>query len=162
MTLFAPGDVIPTATPLDVAHAYLGVQETSRNRGPLIDEWVRFVGLEPDGEHPWCAAFASWVCWKGNRPVVKGASVRKLLMRNGDIEVSEPMPGDLCIHLGAEGKGHVGFFIRRLFDAGRIETIDGNTNEKGSREGNAVAIVDRPIDYWHRFLRPTVRNGPTS
>lgn len=29
-----------------------------------------------------------------------------------------------------------------------------NTNESGSREGNAVAIRDRPVDYWDRALRP--------
>lgn len=158
MTEFAPGGLPPTATPLDVAHAHLGVQETPGrpNRGPMIDVWLRFVKLEPDEGPPegyaWCAAFASWCCWRGGRTIVRAPGVRKLLLLNGDIEVGDPLPGDLCISLLASGKGHCGFYIKR--EHGRIWTIDGNTSEKGSREGNAVAIVDRPVDYWGRFLRP--------
>lgn len=158
MTEFAPAG--SWQTPLDVAHAHLGVHETPGrpNRGPMIDQWLRFVGLEPDDGPPegyaWCAAFLSWCCAKGGRPVVKSASVRKLLMRNGDLEVAidGAMPGDVMISLMANGKGHCGFFIKR--EAGRIHTLDGNTNESGSREGNAVAIRSRPVDYWDRCIRP--------
>lgn len=149
-------------TPLDVAHAHLGVQEEGGpNRGPMIDVWLRFVNLEPDYAasalgYPWCAAFVSWCCWKGGRPVVKSASVRQLLMKNGDIEVAadSAMPGDVMISLMANGKGHCGLFIKR--ESGRIVTIDGNSNESGSREGNSVVIKSRPVDYWDRCLRPAI------
>lgn len=161
MTEFAPGGLPPTATPLDVAHSYLGVHETRGrpNRGPMIDMWNRFVGLEPDdcpdpGGYPWCAAFVSWCCHRGGRPIVKGASARKLLMRNPDIEV--PMdslqPGDILINLMSNGKGHVAFFVKK--GQGRIYSLDGNSNDAGSRDGRDVALVDRPVDYWDRALRP--------
>lgn len=156
MSEFAPAG--SWQTPLDVAYAHLGVHETlgRPNRSPAVDVWLRFVNLEPDdgppGGYPWCAAFVSWCCFKGGRPIVKSASVRKLLMRNGDIEVADPFPGDVCIALMPNGTGHCGFYLKR--EQGRIYTLDGNTNESGSREGNAVAIRDRPVDYWDRFLRP--------
>jgi hypothetical protein len=161
VTEFAPAG--SWQTPLDVAHAHLGVHETPGrpNRGPMIDVWLRFVGLEPDDGPPegyaWCAAFASWCCFKGGRPVRKSPRVRQLLMLNGDLEVSDPLPGDICISLMANGKGHCGFYLRR--ESGRIYSLDGNTNETGSREGNAVAIRDRPADYWMRFLRPRAPDG---
>jgi uncharacterized protein (TIGR02594 family) len=149
-------------TPLDVAYAFLGVHEQGGpNRGPMVDQWVRFVGLEPDdaptGGYPWCAAFVSWCCAQVGYELVKGASVRKLLMRNGDLEVAEPFPGDICISLMANGTGHCGFYLKR--EHGRIYTLDGNTNEQGSREGNSVALRDRPVDYWDRFLRPRAPDG---
>jgi hypothetical protein len=72
-------------------------------------------------------------------------------------EVDDLQPGDLLIHLSDDGKtGHVGFYIRTL-DGDRVESIDGNTNAAGSREGNRVAIKDRDRSYWHHVLRPQVR-----
>jgi hypothetical protein len=165
MTEFAPGGLPTTATPLDAAHACLGVHETpgKPNRSPWVDKALRFVGLEPDDGPPegyaWCAAAVSLWCHQGGRPITKSASVRKLLMRNGDLEVSvdNAQPGDVMISLMANGKGHCGLFIKR--EHGRIFSIDGNTNESGSREGNSVAIRDRPVDYWDRALRPRTPDG---
>jgi hypothetical protein len=71
--------------------------------------------------------------------------------------VDNAQPGDVMISLMANGKGHCGLFIKR--EHGRIFSIDGNTNESGSREGNAVAIRDRPVDYWDRCLRPRAPDG---
>lgn len=155
MSGFAPGALPPDATPLDHAYQHLGIREEGgRNRGPLIDEWVRRCGFAPEGAHPWCAAFASCMVEDADYGIASHASVRKLLEINNELEVGSPESGDLCIHLNANGTGHIGFFIMRLPGEGRIQTLDGNTNVHGSREGNAVAIVSRPVDYWTRFLRP--------
>lgn len=161
MTEFGPAGIGSWSTPLDVAMAHLGVQETPGrpNRGPMIDQWLRFVGLEPDdcddpGGYSWCAAFVSWCCDKGGRPIKKSPGARKLLLLNLALEVALDalMPGDVLVNLMAKGKGHVAFFVRR--EHGRIYTIDGNSNDAGSRNGRDVAAVDRPVDYWDRAFRP--------
>lgn len=41
------------------ACGYVGAQETSRNRGPVVDEIIRLGGGDPRARHPWCARFVS-------------------------------------------------------------------------------------------------------
>lgn len=154
MTEFAPGGALPGDTPLAHAYRYLGVQEVSRNRGPLIDGWVARRGLDPAGKHPWCACFACAMIEDAGYDIRPSASVRRLVQLNPDRIVTDPQPGDLCIHLNADGTGHVAFFVRRLAD-GRIETLDGNSDNQGRREGTMVCIVARPAAYWQKFLRPS-------
>lgn len=163
MSPFGPGEPSPGDRPVDVAMRYLGVQEEGgKNRGRLIDEWLRFVYLNPDkgppGGFPWCAAFVSAMCWDAGYYIRKSGSVLRLYDANHQIQADEPQVGDVCIHLAGSGKGHCGFYLRTV--DGEIETVEGNTNESGSREGNAVAIQRRERAYWNmRFLRPKKMEG---
>ena len=157
MTEFAPGGAGHDATPLDVAYRYLGVQEEGGkpNRGRMIDVWLRFCYIDPEkGSFPWCAAFVSWCCHVGNHTIHKSPSVQRLFDANYKLEVpiAELEPGDVVFHFD-KGGNHVGFFVRHLGD-GKVQTIDGNTNDLGSREGNAVGTPYRPLSYWHRAIRP--------
>jgi hypothetical protein len=158
---FAPGLPSPGDTPLDVAWRNLAVSEKGGpNRGAMIDEWLRNVYLDPNkgppGGYPWCAAAVSWWCEKGGRPIRKSASVWRLYDANHQLMVDDPQPGDICIRLEKGergGKGHCGLYLGT--EDGKVKTIEGNTNEAGSREGNAVAIKLRERAYWNmRFLRP--------
>jgi hypothetical protein len=163
--IFGPGDIHDEMTPLEVAHAFLGVVETTGpNRGPWIDRWLRYCGLEPDpaknpkvprGGYPWCAAFVSWCCWRGGRPLPSpSAGVLKLWQAHASLAVKEPKMGDLLLRL-EPGQTHIGMFIRDL--GGRWESIEGNTNAGGSREGNAVEVKERPRSHWQGILSYAVR-----
>lgn len=160
---FGPGDPRPGATPLEWAFRFLGVQEEGGpNRGPMIDLWLRRMSLEPDprknpvvpekGYH-WCAAFACCMCEDGGRRlIVPSARVRTVWEGNQDLAVDEPQEGDLVLRL-VPGETHIAFWIREV-KAGIWETLDGNSNEAGSREGKSVVRKTRPKLFWQGIIRP--------
>jgi hypothetical protein len=160
---FGPGDIRPGMTPLEVAFTYLGVQETGSNRGPLIDGWHRRMRLEPDpAKNPkvpatgyaWCASFACCCCEDGGRPLpYPSASVQRIWEMNQELVVVPPLePGDLCLRL-IQGQTHIAMFIQEM-GWPKWETLDGNSNEAGSREGKDVVRKVRPASHWQGFLRP--------
>jgi hypothetical protein len=151
-----------------VARSTLGVREHSRNRGPEIDEYVRAVGLDPAKRYPWCMAWVYWVCAKAAAelggvttcPRTAGA-VRcwQLAQRRGlqtwlpqDVIEGqvELRPGDQFIRVrmgaiadvaavlaGRVRPGHTGI-IEHVDADGTVYTIEGNTNDAGSHEGDGV------------------------
>ena len=44
------------------AESWLGVKETTRNRGPEVDFFVRVAGGRPSSKPPWCAYFVTFCC----------------------------------------------------------------------------------------------------
>jgi peptidoglycan hydrolase-like protein with peptidoglycan-binding domain len=145
------------AAALDAARGEVGVREVppGSNRGPEVDAYLRTVGLEPaGGSYAWCAAFVYWcydrgaaalgvpnplprtagvlALWNGagragaERIAAAEVSVRPSLVRSGQIFV---------LSTGG-GLGHVG--LVESVDGGVLTTIEGNTNDGGSREGIGV------------------------
>jgi hypothetical protein len=124
------------------------------NRGARVDEYVRAVGLDPVGACPWCAAFVYWcfdraaVAAGVANPVVKTAGVLDHWRRARDRGVrtitggrakSNPelvRPGMIFVMDFGRGVGHTGFV--EAVAGGRLVTIEGNTNDGGSREGVGV------------------------
>lgn len=157
---FGPGDINSNALPIDVASAYLNVREDGKrpNRGPQIDRFLRTAGLEPDNckdaaGYSWCAAFV-YTCFKeAGIKIPKTALVKKLWDLSEDNRVEAPEPGDVFIHLAPDGKkGHTGI-VKEVHDDGSITSIDGNTNQAGSSNGDGVYIKKRSKDYFIGFLR---------
>jgi len=145
---FGPGLVRPGATPLEVMMAYQGVRETSPNRGPWIDECLRFVGLDPEaGSWPWCAASLVWCAHRGGVELLRTAGVARLWRSVQARRIGGPEQGCGFVHLNADGTGHCGFVIGETPD-GKVATVSGNTNEEGSREGTKVGLHDKPYDYF--------------
>jgi hypothetical protein len=114
------------------------------------------VGLNPAGQHAWCAAFV-FFCFDeaakalgGPNPVVKTAGVLDHWAKAGaggvpritrSKAVQNPglvQPGQIfIIDVGAPGGGgHTGLVVEVA--AGKLVTIEGNTNEGGSAEGIGV------------------------
>lgn len=134
-----------TAALLTAARATLGIRETTRNSGPEIDAWLQYVHATPGD--PWCAAYVAAVhrmaaveCDLPNPcPRTAGA------LRLWDLTLPEcrrelPAPGDVFVlDTGAPGgAGHAGI-VEAVNPAGdTLTTIEGNSNEAGSREGDAV------------------------
>lgn len=150
----APGDPkYRWDTPLGVAYTQLGVHEVGgKNRGPQVDEYIKSVGLDPDGQHAWCAAFVCWCVRKAGKSLKQSAKVSRLWELNQDLAVFEPQPGDIAIHLNDDETGHCG-----IVDSATetdIMSVEGNTNAAGSREGDRVAFKTRPRIYWQAFIRP--------
>lgn len=55
------GELIPDAL-ASYAESWLEVKETTQNRGPEVDFFVRIAGGRPDSEPPWCAYFVTFCC----------------------------------------------------------------------------------------------------
>jgi hypothetical protein len=125
------------------------------NRGPRVDEYLRAVGLDPGaGSFAWCAAFVYWCFERAARglgrtnPLPRTAGVLEHWRRAGKAGVTRLAAADatadpgrvrpgmvFVLDLGA-GLGHTG--LVESVQGGRLVTLEGNTNDGGSREGIGV------------------------
>jgi peptidoglycan hydrolase-like protein with peptidoglycan-binding domain len=143
---------------LNVASGEIGVREDppGSNRGDKVEQYQASVGVDP-GE-PWCAGFVYWCFTKAgaNLGVVnpmkekkcRTGSVVDLWDRanaNGvkivthDAAFADPSlvePGMVFVITMTSGHGHTGLVARVVGNG--LETIEGNTNDGGSREGIGV------------------------
>jgi peptidoglycan hydrolase-like protein with peptidoglycan-binding domain len=137
-----------------IAISQIGVVESGgANRGPQVDEYLRSVGIDPTtGSYPWCAAFVHW-CFSEEAAHLAIANPcpakAGCLALWGAAPVGTRIAGDAAfddptlVRAGAVfiidhgyGKGHAG--LVEAVDAGRLVTIEGNTNPAGGREGYGV------------------------
>ena len=149
---------------LQVAQRELGVQEhpVGSNWGPRIRDYLLSVGITSPA--PWCMAFVFFVFREalgklnplphtGYTPdAFNWAKKNQRLIPNG-----EAQRGDLVLfYFPRMGRiGHVGIlgwiggpsFLRFMY------TIEGNTNNDGSREGFQVCRKYRRVLAVHHFVR---------
>lgn len=126
----------------DTAEAEVGYREGFANgHHNNIEKYAGQVpGLEWANGQPWCAVFVSWVAMKA------GAS--DLFPRTASCDVAGgwfkargqwsefPKVGSQVFYGTASDLNHTGVVID--FDATVIVTVEGNTNDSGSREGDGV------------------------
>ena len=184
--LFGAGSVPAAAGPtepllgkvLEVASKEVGVREEppGSNRGPRVDEYLRSVKLDPaGGSFAWCAAFVYWcfeqaaVSLGRDNPVICTAGVLDHWRRAQQVgiprvaaaeAIDDPgrvRPGMIFVLDAGGGAGHTG--LVESVQGGRLVTIEGNTNDDGSREGigvfrrsgRKIAAINRGyIDYSAR------------
>jgi hypothetical protein len=146
-----------TEKALEVAATYVGIRETKRNRGPEVDAFLFDVGLDPTkGSYPWCAAFVYAVFKRASaalvvpNPVPRTAGVLKLWDRSPDWARGKAKPGAIFILDHGQGRGHTG--IVEAVGPLHLITIEGNTNELGSREGDGVYRRTRRMDEAVGYL----------
>lgn len=132
---------------LEIAHGEIGKQEIplNSNWGPHVQKYLAAVGITFPAF--WCMAFVIWcikqACEKmGVKfPLKTTAGVMDLYLwvkqNHPDWIFHSPMPGDIFIMDFGGGKGHTGFVLK-AFDL-ISETIEGNSNDEGSRNGYEVA-----------------------
>lgn len=160
----------PRHTIAAVAREQLGVHETSDNQGPGIEKYWPATSY-PEGyaeRQPWCAAFACWCVQEAAKrePLLalpyppRSAGVQGWLVWAQDpragVVVFKPHDGLYYPH-----KGDVVVFLPHFshigivddFDGRRVQTIEGNTNLDGSREGVEVDVKQRDLDICGYFLR---------
>jgi hypothetical protein len=136
---------------LDIARSQIGVTEKppGSNSGPEVTAYQSRTGI-PTGL-PWCMAFVYW-CYdeaskKQNKknPLIKTGGVlahwNKAACKKISAEeaIQNPgliKPGQIFMMSFGKGTGHTGLVEK--VEGGILTTIEGNTNDGGSREGIGV------------------------
>lgn len=122
---------------------YKRVQEEPRgsNAGPRVNEYHKTTNALPGS--PWCASAAcTWIKDAAESLGVEhklkfSSGALRLLELNPDLIIPEPEVGCLVVWRHDNGKGHVG--VCHSWTPYTIETVDGNTDRQGGREGFEVA-----------------------
>lgn len=117
------------------------------NRGPRVEAYLASCGL--GGGYAWCAAFVYWCVLKaGFTPKIQARSAAGVTewvktAKACNAIIDKPKRGCLFAYT-KEGHTHIGFVRGVHESAGQFLTVEGNTNDDGSREGYEVAKRDRP------------------
>ncbi|WP_240768706.1 hypothetical protein [Olivibacter sp. XZL3] len=138
----------------------LGVREaTGRNDGPQVEAYLAYTGLGKG--HAWCAAFVCWVLGRAevdNPKTAWAASLfpqdklvwprAKALARGSRTTNNEkPITKTSCVFglyfPSLKRIAHCGFIDK--WGEKEVITVEGNTNDNGSREGDGVYRKRRPI-----------------
>lgn len=131
------------------------VRETRPNWGPEVGEYLRNAGINVPA--PWCAAFIQWITDRAAKlaavrnpldDVVREALVADYVTlgkeRGWEVPFEEVDAGDLVCFRFGKGWDHIGIVLE-TFEDGRFRSLEGNTNDEGSREGYEVAIRYRKV-----------------
>jgi hypothetical protein len=135
----------------------IGVREVGNNTGPQVDLYLASTNLAPG--YAWCAAFVAWVLTENGVPNPKSAwspswfPKNKVVWQSNGLKNQMPLPGDVFgIYFSNLNRiAHVGFVHR--FGNQITITVEGNTNDNGSREGDGVYIKRRPTRQIHSVAR---------
>lgn len=140
-------------TVLAIAASQVGVKEVGHsNSGQSVNAYLKATGLPPG--YPWCQAFVYWCIQRAcaqqrldNRYIrTAGCAVVAAWADEQDILGGTPQRGDQFLMYGRpEGYWracHTGLVtgVNGLY----VETIEGNTNPGGSRDGYGVFRRTRP------------------
>lgn len=148
---------------LQVAISQIGQEEKPKgsNWGHPIQDYLLSVGINFPAS--WCAAFLYW-CFDHAagqlgqpNPVYKAGGVLAHWTNRAPKRIAateEPEAGDIFIMDLGKGLGHTGI-VESIAADGTLHTIEGNTNDTGSREGYEVARKKRtpqkPIIGYLRY-----------
>jgi len=136
---------------LDIAFSQLGVQEEPKgsNWGKDVKKYLNSVGINFPAS--WCMAFVYWCHREAGLPAIKTGGVMAAWNKGKQYRVIEPQPGDVFIMDYGKGLGHTGIIER--VEGEILHTIEGNTNDTGSREGYEVCRKIRNVKKIKGYLR---------
>lgn len=143
---------------LESAVSQLGVTEIPKgsNAGPDVEKYLKSVSLGKG--YAWCMAFVYWNVAQASlktglkNPLKKTAGVLDQYNATQNLRKLIPQDGDIFIMNFGKGVGHTGF-VEKVLSKNKIQTIEGNTNDDGSREGYEVCRRTRPTDSILTFIR---------
>ncbi|MFJ4676741.1 peptidoglycan-binding protein [Kitasatospora sp. NPDC088783] len=102
-------------------------------------------GLEWSDGQPWCATFEAWAAHRagmdGLWPMTASCLTAVAWWRDHHRWSEYPVLGG-PFYLGPGGGSHTGVVV--AYDADTIRTVEGNTNDSGSTEGDGVYLKSRP------------------
>lgn len=147
-----------SAQTLKKAQSQIGVQEVPRNSnaGPAVEKYLQSVGLGKG--YAWCMAFVYWCVKEASilnavpNPLTKTGGVLAMWNKETDLRVTVPKAGDIFIMDHGKGVGHTGI-VEIVLAGGKLQNIEGNTNDEGSREGYEVCRRIRKTSEMKGFLR---------
>lgn len=139
----------------------IGVREaTGHNDGKDVEKYLKTVGLGKG--YAWCAAYVKWSLAEAKVDVktVTGAAAslykpERWIYYKGKYK-AEPMQADVfCLYYESLGRiGHTGFFDGWANkQMGTYKTVEGNTNDASSREGDGCYRRIRQIRATHSINR---------
>ncbi|WP_457419222.1 CHAP domain-containing protein, partial [Roseateles sp. P5_E7] len=167
----ADDELLREAVKIAQAECAAGIREVRPplNRGPRVDEYQARTGLKlkvgADG-FAWCACFLYWCFDEASKklgrknPLIKTAGCQDHWNRAKPAGVTEitgvratqkpelVKPGMIFIMAFGGGSGHTG--IVESVQGGFITTIEGNSNNEGSRDGFGVFRLTRKINSINR------------
>lgn len=123
----------------------VGVREaTGNNDGERVEEYLRVVGLGKG--YAWCAAFVSWVFIQAEVPAPITAwspswfPASNTIYTRGSTTNKMPSTGDVfgLYYSNLKRIAHVGFVDEWQSNTSHVITVEGNTNDASSREGDGV------------------------
>ncbi len=129
----------------------IGVRElTGNNDGPEVETYLSSVGLNKG--YSWCAAFVKWcldMC--GIKTTITAwsptAHNKKMVIYQSGKWFGEAREADVftLYYHNLKRIGHTGFVDKVYNDKTMVQTVEGNTNGPGSREGDGVYLKFRPV-----------------
>lgn len=154
------------AAAVKYAHDKIGTTEhpLGSNRGPDVDAWIRYSGLNPVVPPPgvfWCGCFAGYcVVHEGEAKVAAGNLINHQVIVNlahaggfglTPVSFSDAQPGDIVSYTFQ----HIGLIVGPSI-SGRLHTIEGNTSEFGhvSNGGGVYEHTDRTAGVVLGISRP--------
>lgn len=148
-----------------IAKAEVGYREGRNASGSYNNDQKysdQTPGLEWSDRQAWCQTFQSWLAMKAGSASYepRTASCRTAcdwFKQRG--RFSEYPAIGAQVFFGAGGGSHVGRVWK--YDADYVWTIEGNTNDNGSAEGNGVYLRKRARrdSYLHGYGMPTFPEG---
>lgn len=131
----APANPAAALRMIAFAEAALVVRESrGRNDGPQVELYLQYVGLKKG--HAWCAAFVSWLHGQAGFVQPRSGWSPALFPAAKQIRLARPA-AVLGIYIPALKRiAHVGLVTGTRADW--VQSIEGNTNPEGSREGDGV------------------------
>lgn len=145
---------------IQVAITQIGQEEVPRGSNwgtkdkPAVIHYLHSVGI--DFPASWCMAFVYWCCKEANpnnHLIKTGGVLRQWYEIDNKFKSITPKPGDIFIMDHGHGLGHTGFV--ESIEGDVIHTIEGNTNDTGSREGYEVCRRIRKTNTCKGFIRLT-------
>jgi hypothetical protein len=152
-----------TEKALSVAITQVGKEEMPRgsNWGEPVKTFLASVGIRFPAS--WCAAFVYWSFDQAsnemglNNPLIRTAGVLDHWHRASAVHkiYKDYQPGDIFIMDHGGGLGHTGFIEFVEVTDGQIilNTVEGNTNDTGAREGYEVCRRKRKVSSIIGALR---------
>lgn len=145
----------PRDAVIGAAQMLLPVREVPENRGRMVEAMQAFAGGVP-GES-WCADLVYYVgahvMGTTRWPLPRSGACRDLQRAAAEHRIARPAPaaGDVFLVLDAAGVAHHTGFVSRVNGDETWQTVEGNSNDSGSREGVGVFANTRggPSDARH-------------
>ena len=171
--------IVPEAL-ASYAESWLGAKETTSNRGPEVDFFVRITGGRPSARPPWCAYFVTFCCDALRRmgfdlhEVRTGRAVNHWLKADESRRIerdavwnlehprgliyirtrtSKPATDADKVRRGISRTGHVGIVVS--IDGDTITGVAGNSSSAGhSAGGGAVCheVIKRGDRAYERIV----------
>ena len=150
----------------ETALSYIGQMEKPGNSGFVdleFEKQMKSVGFYKSA--PWCGFFCRLV-WmeagqsleamhgKRKRTIVTSSAVKSMKAASDCNRWSDkPIPGAISVWRNfkdgvPQSTGHMGIVVS--VDVDSFETVEGNTNASGGREGNTVARKTRSYSWYRK------------